>query len=256
VSGGQATMAANCDSVLALVQYWDTTEFGVFGDGNGSRAYFGAHTTLATATTLASTGSAAPTCVPEGFTSETNNLQLGPTPAIGAQVSPTMASVQSSGSSRPASCSVAAGVGTLTGVAILAGGFCGLMASGGVDCGGGGQNVQLANGQVGGSNGPVPVGAAAVPAPSPGSPAWSAPVSVTARSWPRVGWTAGGAVALATGARTALPFRSRSWETAANTGAFACLFGGVMHPGLVDPRQKRQLIEKVQAFGGYSRQRH
>jgi alpha-tubulin suppressor-like RCC1 family protein len=51
---------------------------------------------------------------------------------------------------------VAAGVGTLTGVASVAGGFCGLMTSGGVDCWGG-QNVQLANGDVGGSYVPVPV---------------------------------------------------------------------------------------------------
>ena len=157
VSGGQATMAANVDSVLSLAQYWDITEFGVFGDGNGSRAYFGTHTILATATTLASTSSSAPTCVQEGFTSETNNIELGHTPAIDAQVSPTMASVQGNGSSQPASCSVAPGVGALTGVTSLAGGYCGLLASGGVDCWGNGPYGQLGDGQVGASAVPVVV---------------------------------------------------------------------------------------------------
>lgn len=103
---GQATLVVNSDSVLQLAQGWTTTEFDVFGDGNGSEAYFGANTTLAAATSLVSHSPSAPTCTPGGFTAETNNLNLAHTPTISYQGLPTMVSVQSNGKLNQASCAI------------------------------------------------------------------------------------------------------------------------------------------------------
>ena len=104
---GQSTLVSNSDSVLQLAKSWNTTEFGIFGDGGGSEAYFGAGTTLAVATSLQSTSPSAPTCVKEGFTAETNNLGLAHTPAISAQASPTVVSLQQNGKATTPNCSVA-----------------------------------------------------------------------------------------------------------------------------------------------------
>jgi hypothetical protein len=74
--GGSATAVSNRDSKIHLAKFWNTTEWGVFGDGNGSAAIFGSNTTLEAQTALTATSKSAPTCVKEGFTGETNNLSL------------------------------------------------------------------------------------------------------------------------------------------------------------------------------------
>jgi hypothetical protein len=108
LGSGQATTVTADDSMIDLASNWNTTEWGVFGDGGGSEAYFGANTSLEAQTALtASSGSSAPTCVSEGFTGETNNLDLTATPALGSESSPTMASEQTNGTSGTASCAVA-----------------------------------------------------------------------------------------------------------------------------------------------------
>jgi hypothetical protein len=108
LGSGQATTVTANDSTIDLAVNWNTTEWGVFGDGGGSEAYFGANTSLEAQTALtASSGSSAPSCVSEGFTGETNNLNLTATPALGSESSPTMASEQTNGTSGTASCAVA-----------------------------------------------------------------------------------------------------------------------------------------------------
>ena len=67
------------DSMLNLVQHWNTVEWNVFGDCCGFQANFSAGSTLAVKT-IVNTGAIA-TCVQEGFTAETNNLSLVGTPA-------------------------------------------------------------------------------------------------------------------------------------------------------------------------------
>jgi hypothetical protein len=108
VGSGQATLVTNNDSKLHLAAVWNTTEWGVFGDGGGGEAYFGTGTTLEAQTALTATSSSAPACVKEGFTAETNNLKLAHTPALGSEASPTLASEQTDGTSGTASCAVAA----------------------------------------------------------------------------------------------------------------------------------------------------
>jgi hypothetical protein len=107
VGSGSATSVTNSDSKVDLAAFWNTTEWGVYGDGGGSEANFGSNTSLEAQTALTTTSNSAPTCVEEGFTGETNNLKLASTPALGSEPSPTMASKQTNGSSGTASCAVA-----------------------------------------------------------------------------------------------------------------------------------------------------
>ena len=107
VGSGQATLVSNGDSMVDLAAFWNTTEWGAFGDGGGGEAFFGANTSLEAQTVLKATSSSAPTCVSEGFTGETTNLSLTTTPALGSEPSPTMASKQTNGTTGTPSCAVA-----------------------------------------------------------------------------------------------------------------------------------------------------
>ncbi|HEY1917431.1 MAG TPA: hypothetical protein VGH27_17835 [Streptosporangiaceae bacterium] len=106
-NGGQATLVTNRDSKVDLSEFWNTTEWGVFGDGGGTEALFNRTASLEPVTALTATSKAAPTCVVEGFTGETNSLKLAHTPAIGHQASPTMASKQNQTKPGVASCAKA-----------------------------------------------------------------------------------------------------------------------------------------------------
>jgi hypothetical protein len=108
VGSGSATTVTGKDTKIDLASYWNTTEWGVYGDGGGSAADFGSGTTLEAQTALTATSSGAPSCVKEGFTGETNNLKLAKTPALGSEPSPTMASKQTNGTAGTASCATAA----------------------------------------------------------------------------------------------------------------------------------------------------
>ncbi len=108
LGSGKATSVTASDSMIDLAAFWNTTEWGAFGDGGGGEAYFGSGTTLEAKTALTTDSSAAPECVEEGFTGETNNLTLTSTPALGPEPSPTLASKQTNGKSGNASCATAA----------------------------------------------------------------------------------------------------------------------------------------------------
>jgi hypothetical protein len=108
-NGSQVSSVDNPDSKIDLAPNWNTTEFGVFGDGGGGQAKFGKKTTLEAQTTLSSSSLAAPECVAEGFTGETNNLKLTDTPALGTETTPTMGSEQTNHAPTNASCATAPG---------------------------------------------------------------------------------------------------------------------------------------------------
>ncbi len=107
---GHAT-ATSADSLLHLASNWKGVEFAVVGDCCGTQAKFSAGTTLNVRTTVHSGTHLAPMCVVEGFTGETNNLNLAPTPAIGTPAAPTIASDQSTTSAGMHSCVAASGTG-------------------------------------------------------------------------------------------------------------------------------------------------
>jgi hypothetical protein len=108
IGSGKATLVTGLDSMVDLASAWHVTEWGVFGDAGGGEANFGASNTLEAQTVLKATSSAAPKCLKEGFTGETNNLKLAATPALGTVSSPTMASKQTDGTTGTASCAVKA----------------------------------------------------------------------------------------------------------------------------------------------------
>ncbi|HEY4642278.1 MAG TPA: VWD domain-containing protein [Thermoanaerobaculia bacterium] len=86
VSGGSDTIvvgtpggnlsAVNGENIIDLANGWTTSEFGVYGDGNGSAATFDAGATMAVRTSVDNGTANAPDCVLEGFTGETSNLDL------------------------------------------------------------------------------------------------------------------------------------------------------------------------------------
>ncbi len=108
-NGSQASSVDNSDSVLDLAKSWNTTEFDVFGDAGGGQAKFGKKTTFEAQTALSSSSLAAPECVKEGFTGETNNLKLTGTPVLGTVATPTMGSEQTNRTPMHASCATAPG---------------------------------------------------------------------------------------------------------------------------------------------------
>jgi hypothetical protein len=110
LGSGQAVSVTNSDSMLDLAAHWNSTEWGVYGDGDGSEAIFGSNNTLEAQTAITTTSSLAPTFSKgPGFTAETNNLNLTTTPALSGQALPTMASMQTNGPTGTASCSVTPG---------------------------------------------------------------------------------------------------------------------------------------------------
>jgi hypothetical protein len=90
--------------MLDLSSSWTLAEFGVFGDGNGTQATFGAGTALKVMTATNDGTELAPSCSKEGFSAETNNLRLVKTPAKAAGSTPAIVSKQSNDPRSKASC--------------------------------------------------------------------------------------------------------------------------------------------------------
>lgn len=114
-ASGHAT-STGAGSVLSLGNGWKAAEFAIVGDCCGSQATFSANTTTTVHTVVKSASNAPPTCVNEGFTGETNNLNLEGTPALPTQPFPMIASQQTNGKATAASCATAgSGPATCTG---------------------------------------------------------------------------------------------------------------------------------------------
>lgn len=97
-------------SVLHMAGNWKGVEFAIVGDCCGTRANFSAGTAIKIRTTVNGATKLAPTCVLEGFTGETNNLNLASAPAVGTASDPTILARETS-SPGFASCGAAAGLG-------------------------------------------------------------------------------------------------------------------------------------------------
>jgi hypothetical protein len=105
-----SAVAQDTGSVQSLASHWTESEFAIVGDGGGSQANFNGPTTLTVRTTEHHGSTLAPVCEQEGFTGETNNLDLVGTPAVGIGPSPSILSVQSN-SAGTASCQPSQGIG-------------------------------------------------------------------------------------------------------------------------------------------------
>lgn len=109
-TGSGSASASAAGNVLSISAGWKGVEFAIVGDCCGTQANFSPGTTINVRTTVHSGTHSAPTCVLEGFTGETNNLNLNSAPFIGTPASPTIVSTQTSASGFP-SCAAAAGLG-------------------------------------------------------------------------------------------------------------------------------------------------
>jgi hypothetical protein len=87
--GGTAYMASG-DNRLSLSGGWGVAEFNVFGNGGGSQANFNSGASANVRTRIIYGGSAAPTCLAQGFTGETNNLGFTASPPAAAPPGPAL----------------------------------------------------------------------------------------------------------------------------------------------------------------------
>ena len=72
------------DSVVDLAAFWNTSEFNIFGDGDGTEATFNAGPTIDVTIAIDDGTTNAPTCKANaGTTAETSNLTLGKCKAVG-----------------------------------------------------------------------------------------------------------------------------------------------------------------------------
>jgi hypothetical protein len=104
--GNQLYSVTGSDYFPDLGKHWNTSEFNVLGFGGGTEAEFNAGSTIVVRTAMNS-GTAAPACVAEGFTAETNNLTLvgTPTSESGAEWPSIVFTESNAGNPSTASCS-------------------------------------------------------------------------------------------------------------------------------------------------------
>ena len=111
-TGSGSMSATGQDSVLNLASSWTNAEFMIGGDGNGSQANFNTGSTIAVRTIVHYGSTAAPGCVMESYTGETNNLTLTGSGSLATLPAPGIQSTQSNATTlTPASCATAMGIG-------------------------------------------------------------------------------------------------------------------------------------------------
>jgi len=115
VADGGTLFARNGDNAVAASSGWTIAEFNLFGDGgnsaSGGMATFNAGADMVTRTRIVYGGTAAPACVAQGFTAETNNLSFGPTAPGGSAPGPAVIFRQSTAGGAASNCAAATTVG-------------------------------------------------------------------------------------------------------------------------------------------------
>jgi von Willebrand factor type D domain len=103
------------DNAVNAAAGWTTAEFNVFGDGGnnagGGQASFNSGSAIVDRAKTIYGGTAAPSCVAQGFTAETNNLSFGPTGPAASQPGPAVEFGESSAGGAPSNCAAATTVG-------------------------------------------------------------------------------------------------------------------------------------------------
>jgi hypothetical protein len=110
-TGSGMVSSATTDSTLSLAAAWNKVEFMIGGNGGGSSADFNTGSTIVVQTVTHNGTTAAPTCLSQGWTGETNNLTLSGTPTFAIGTSPSIRSQQSLPPGTPKSCAAAVGQG-------------------------------------------------------------------------------------------------------------------------------------------------
>jgi hypothetical protein len=106
--GSTLYSAQNGDSILNLAQGWQAAEFNIVGDCCGSQATFNSGSTIVIRTSVDHGSPKAPSCLPRGFTGETNNLSFVQASVVPPRESlPAVVFTQSSASSATLPCASA-----------------------------------------------------------------------------------------------------------------------------------------------------
>jgi hypothetical protein len=106
-TGSNLYTAQNSDSTLSLAQGWQDAEFNIVGDCCGSQATFNSGATLVVRTSVNSGNLNAPSCLGEGFTGETNNLNFAAAPGAVQKTLPAIVFTESSSGGAPSACAAA-----------------------------------------------------------------------------------------------------------------------------------------------------
>jgi hypothetical protein len=115
LSVGTSMFAITGNNSVNASTGWRTAEFNIFGAGGsssgGGAVEFNAGASLVPRTRITYGGTQAPTCVAQGFTGETNNLNLGPNPPATSAPGPAVAFTETVGAGPVTACSAAMSVG-------------------------------------------------------------------------------------------------------------------------------------------------
>lgn len=114
VSTGSSVFTVNGDNSVNAAASWKIAEFNVFGDGGnssgGGGATFNSGAVIVPRTRVFGNTNAAPMCVAQGFTGETNNLSFGPSAPLASPPGPALIFSESSAGGA-AFCGAATSVG-------------------------------------------------------------------------------------------------------------------------------------------------
>jgi hypothetical protein len=133
LSTGSAVYARNGDNAVNAAAGWQIAEFNLFGDGGnsagGGQASFNSGADIVPRTRIIYGGTAAPSCVAQGFTAETNNLSFGPAAPGASAPGPAVLFRESTAGGAASNCAAATTVGD-THLATFGGLFYDFQASG------------------------------------------------------------------------------------------------------------------------------
>jgi hypothetical protein len=115
MSTGGSVFTVNGDNSVSANGGWTIAEYNIFGAGGssagGGQANFNAGASFNTRTEIIYGGTAAPNCVAQGFTGETNNLSFGPSKPAATAPGPAVIFQQSIAGGAAANCAAAVTVG-------------------------------------------------------------------------------------------------------------------------------------------------
>lgn len=107
LSAGNTVYSLTGDNTVNAAAGWTAAEFNVFGDAGGGQANFNSGSTVVPRTRITYGGTAAPICLAQGFTGETNNLSLGPTAPAASLPGPALEFTESSAGGASSNCAAA-----------------------------------------------------------------------------------------------------------------------------------------------------
>jgi hypothetical protein len=110
-TGGGTLFSATGDNAVNAAAGWNVAEFAIVGNAGSGQANFNAGATIVPRVRVIYGGTAAPTCVAQGFTGETNNLNFGTTAPAISGLGPALFFTETSTGNATANCAGATTIG-------------------------------------------------------------------------------------------------------------------------------------------------